>query len=604
MFHMTSDTRARTCAKLLKTELAAFNKPVTLKASQDLVSRMYGYEGWRDLINRLGDEQSPDDHLVSDDERSARFATQLSVLAGEAGLVDETAKLIISRLGLTGSTHEQAERAVSLIDYTDALHPLRFMTGVAKGAMFGQLTSAAASSAKALSREIGGLGMDDYHVPFDNLTDWDAADFTAAAEIVIATHRGGIILDIEGSLGEVKAGPEVALPLSVKPEMDRPIYVHFGPNAYPSPFFGCGIEGAYVQLQAGADPIKVYFVVSQDAADMREPISEVFSGRQEVSLVQNCRIFGYSVAAGDIASARCFLGSNRGGAEMTRYISDPLKTALQAMDQLDKGLLPVELSVASEFVADDILPKVRRARTEAEIAKLEIQLPDLQECHLVRFMGSGSDVDSENEWLWKIPADISVDDLSDMANASFNLASESYLPAVRGYYGERIVMLGTRLAKLVQPSEVVRNSAVIGMGYAYLSDAAAYSGDFAKAFAYMHGSTNASSSWDKLARAAALAIAANDRSRVEGFLYVGGDDSALSSWARAMSFAWLGKKAEAKVELKKAKRMNPHVLDFAKSRAEPRNDVWLMPRRDRKEEAFFIAEFLRFGLAKVDLASL
>ena len=87
--------------KAIRRHLTAKGFEIPLAAGRDLVGRMFGYEGWRDLLAAGTGRASPPDHLVTDAERLAR-RTQYRAALAAFGVSEEIAFETLDAVRPTG----------------------------------------------------------------------------------------------------------------------------------------------------------------------------------------------------------------------------------------------------------------------------------------------------------------------------------------------------------------------------------------------------------------------------------------------------------------------------------------------------------------------
>lgn len=403
-FKMKCIKRAETVAKDLKKVLVEVQHPHVLGKCRDATARMYGYPDWRSLTDALGDTVSPDDADVDEEARARRHAVQIAVLE-RLGLKRPVAETVRARLSPTGRGGMDAKilRPVSL-SMVEQYHPHRMHEAV--GSVVRNSRGDAAS---------GGLIS-----VFDEVDDW-AQDTALLPLDDMALHgdrfedlydHARTILDGEGRILDASTVSAKLALSDIENELYsgewKPLpttYIHFGTNAFPSPWPGCGIEGCYVTV---VDPgelrddraIDVSFVVSPETApDPGLGMGEEFTGGRFDEFVHANRhlvagAYGDLDENGVARSVR--IADVVAGLEGTEhpeeyvdawrpYLKAPWAAAWNALRAWIEGTLPTRFGLISDL-PEEIFAKMARARTEAQRARVVKEVADVGEL-AIQFLG-------------------------------------------------------------------------------------------------------------------------------------------------------------------------------------------------------------------------
>lgn len=414
-FMMQSDSRARRAAKDLKSILHSNQIELTLKQCQGAVARMLGHADWPTLMATIGTGHSPDDALVTPEERVARHAVQREVLI-RIGLPEARADEVRARLSLTGRSQADMESMpIVFTESTYQYHPQRILDATESMARLRMGLLMRQSGKQVSGREFSELETPNYSLLSlaDDLEKWmddttvtplDEASFHPYMfEFLYADAREVLsetcfIIDAS-AVAEGLARKDVSEEIHTGKWPDMPLmYVHLGTNAFPSPFPGCGIEGCYVELEGGGKSehgsITVTFIASPEL-NPGMSIYEDLSAMPYDGFLMSMRHLRVSVDAdeegrirlGDILDAENQWEHHDDYAQTWKpYLVAPLNAAWSAIKAERTLSIPVTDGLHSD-VDGDLVRKLRRARTPDQRTKAMKAIAEENGEFLVRFVG-------------------------------------------------------------------------------------------------------------------------------------------------------------------------------------------------------------------------
>lgn len=387
-FRMGCLKRAETVAKDLKRILVEVRHPLVLGKCREATARMYGYSDWRSLTTSLGGAASPDDADVSLEMQALRHEAQTAVLEG-LGLPRAVAETVRARLSPTGRGREDTQilRPVSL-DLTEQYHPCRLQAAV-ESVVRNSRGAAASGGLIPIFDEVDAWAQDTALLPldamalqgdrFEDLYDQARAILEGEGRILDASMVSADLASMD--IGDTYySGEWKDLPTT---------YVHFGTNAFPSPWPGCGIEGCYITIN---DPgthrddrsIDAFFVVSHETApDPHLGIGEEFTGGRfddfvhanrhvlatasgdldDKNVAQPVRLADVVVGLGDTEHQREYVDAWR------PYLQAPFAAAWNALRAWAEGTMPTRFGFVSDL-PEELFSRMARARTAEQRARI------------------------------------------------------------------------------------------------------------------------------------------------------------------------------------------------------------------------------------------
>lgn len=270
-YHMSNAKRATNVLKdlsRLAKEYGSKAKPLLLKQA---TAELFCYGSWVELESWIGTDPGtgPEDHELSPENLLSRSSRQIKAVMS-LGFSEEIAEAMLVKLKPTGRQPGEHQinnhhRYANIGDY----HPNRFLD------MWSELFS-----------PMGKFDEDLFDVE-DELKEWAKDRPMLSHDKELCLRPGGdnetdieYIFDVLDEAGFILDGSAIARQMSEPaisdghcrniPEPYRITYVHFGPNAFPSPYRDVGIEGAYVRFhfedsatpETPADSIEVRVVCS------------------------------------------------------------------------------------------------------------------------------------------------------------------------------------------------------------------------------------------------------------------------------------------------------------------------------------------------------
>jgi hypothetical protein len=290
---MRSEGRARAVAKDLVKIAAEQGIAMKLSQAQKSSARLFGHRDWADLANSLsGSEQGPEDHELAEGDLNVRLAAQKSVLL-EAGFSAVAVDDVLARLrptGRSGGAVYARPTTARVSDY-EPYHPYRLDRAIE---VFARL-----SATDFWQMEI----VDRHAAVADHLRNWYAGQPTLFVDELtreepqllenVLEQTGdfydeNLVIDVSGISGELGSTP---LPdelissihfgqdyLSEMVDHERHTithYVHFGDDAFGSPWSDATVQGAYVTFHFDfmVDDKPRFIEFSLIAADRSPPVA-------------------------------------------------------------------------------------------------------------------------------------------------------------------------------------------------------------------------------------------------------------------------------------------------------------------------------------------
>lgn len=258
VYNLLNDVRARNVAKDLAKLAKQQGISVKLPSVQNAVAKMMGHADWKVMLASIGITPStgPEDHELDEIALAVRRAQQISSLKAlgfDAGHAED----VLAKLRPTGRTSASVATAgrLAVIQTGRDYHPMRvaelweeLFHSLPGFAGFGEdLEERLATWAQQRPM----LSMDRSFCLLDNGE--VAGKIDTFFEVLNET---GVVLDAS-ALAKELATHELSddVYTDIPKAYHAGVYVHFGANAFPSPYRDAGVEGAYVNYHHYSDGV-------------------------------------------------------------------------------------------------------------------------------------------------------------------------------------------------------------------------------------------------------------------------------------------------------------------------------------------------------------
>ncbi|WP_327210281.1 hypothetical protein [Rhizobium leguminosarum] len=368
-YRMKNDIRAKKVLKDLSRMLKEAGVETKHARLQDAVAGLFGYKNWAELNGSIGGmmkDVGPEDHELEPAALFVRKAAQASAIES-LGVPKEKAVEMLAKLRPTGRAggSVEASRRVPVVSTRHDYHPYRLYGAWADlEAFVDDFDGSSYGAEELLASWSEGRGMH----PLDaevcrRPSSENEFNIDSALAVVWDSH---LIVDASAMI-DVLAAPVDEATFEALPDAYREdIYVHFGVNAFPSPYPHVGIEGAYVKIDASDEPgeppvsVGVKIVCSSPFHEMLDhaepPLEDVMQNLRDL---MRGPYIGFNPSGGETFLDGLAAFSEEEGenaARWTDYVTMPMAIALNAVKALASGKVPV-----ADAVLDDSLPRWRRA---------------------------------------------------------------------------------------------------------------------------------------------------------------------------------------------------------------------------------------------------
>jgi hypothetical protein len=262
VYKHASGSRAKAVLKALMEVLNENGVDYDTPTTKHTVARLYGYGSWNAMMHDVGvaDVNGPEDYELSKMDQVSRRAFQVQVLV-ESGLTRGFADYLLSRLKPTSRASGNTLTADGHWDFNgppSRYHPLRLLDCYRRfDELFiqqGKPTEELYDVVKAYRTWLD--GQDKTSLNALDLLSITVQDLISQLQ-ARSSHDLSYIIDAtrcsppEYSFKELAANaPQYS--------RSRVHYIHFGTNAFPSPFSDAGIEGAYIELKYNYEPDQIF----------------------------------------------------------------------------------------------------------------------------------------------------------------------------------------------------------------------------------------------------------------------------------------------------------------------------------------------------------
>lgn len=395
-YRMKNDIRAKKVLKDLSRMLKEAGVETKHARLQDAVAGLFGYKNWAELNGSIGGMMKnigPEDNELEPAAQAARKASQTVALV-RLGVDEAKASELLAKLRPTGRTAEAvaSARRVAVVSTGLDYHPYRLHR--AWGDLFEMTPGFDGSTSEAEDRLTAWADRRRMH-PLDaavcgrNSSDNEENIDTALG----VTHDSHFVIDVSAvveDFAQRDVGEGDLRGLSDK--YGRDIYVHFGANAFPSPYPHVGVEGAYVTCSGGSagtpDTIAVKITCSMPFRHMLDfddvPLRDVWQNLRD-HLRGPSVIFEPSEGE-TLADGLAFFVDQEGieASLWSPFLKEPALAALNAVRQL-----AVKEQVVADAVFDELEPAVaarlERSTTEEKLLSAVAKFSEGQ--MLVRYLG-------------------------------------------------------------------------------------------------------------------------------------------------------------------------------------------------------------------------
>jgi hypothetical protein len=356
--------------------------------AKEAVAAMLGYETWKSLKRSIGSVDGPEDYQLGSPELETRRAAQMAALRslgfdhGQSVYALEQLRPTSRALGHTAAGHDLMPSAGKPSDY----HPTRLEACL--DGFYDILGNH--------NRDDGGMSWYDINrivkAWYQGQNDRTFSDFDRETieQDLLPSRFGRCSFGRTDFLHDARdckppqygfADMTAQIPHFAR---GRTHYVHFGANAFPSPYPGIGIEGAYVALlykyeenQALPNEVCVHFVCSgETVSGNRHCAEEAIYLARGVSYSYNAEIFT------DPLTAREDDGS---GDKWGPYLRAPLYAALSAIKAFSDRAVTITNAVCGGMTSER---KMALYRSASEHRLNEARVMHYGPAALVRILGS------------------------------------------------------------------------------------------------------------------------------------------------------------------------------------------------------------------------
>lgn len=298
--HATS-SRAKAVLKDLMEVLKENGFDYDTPTVKHTVAGLYGYGSWSAMMQEVGTHAAngPEDYQLSEKNSAARRECQLKALCA-SGLTVGFAEYLLDRLKPTS-------RAVGRTSTTDGLrhlegsssqyHPLRLLNCyrqfderfIQQGKPTGELYDIVKAYRGWLNAQ------DQPHLNALDLKKVSFEELTSSLQMR-SPHDLRYLIDATGCCPPEYSFRDMA---SNAPHYSRGHvhYIHFGKNAFPSPFSDAGIEGAYIRLKYNYEPEQVLSNAVQLLFVCSDSLGHDLTASPESSLMSLLRGYFFSYNA-------------------------------------------------------------------------------------------------------------------------------------------------------------------------------------------------------------------------------------------------------------------------------------------------------------------
>jgi hypothetical protein len=257
-YNLQNDVRARKVAKDLARLAKQQGMSVKLPAVQNAVAKMMGHADWKVMLASIGTTPStgPEDHELDEIALAVRRAEQINAIKG-LGFDSEQAKDLLTKLRPTGRTGASIAKAGRLAVIQTGLdyHPMRMAALWEE--LFHSLPGFSGSGEDLEERlavwaeQRSMLSMDRSFCMLEN------GEVSGKIDTIFEVLDTTSIVMDASTLATTLANQELSPAVYANiPKAYHPgVYVHFGANAFPSPYRDAGVEGAYVNYHHYKDGV-------------------------------------------------------------------------------------------------------------------------------------------------------------------------------------------------------------------------------------------------------------------------------------------------------------------------------------------------------------
>ncbi|MNU47194.1 hypothetical protein D3C71_360760 [compost metagenome] len=395
-YRMNSETRARNVLKDLSRIAREDGLGVKNPALQHAVAGIFGYEGWKELLASIGghDQVGPEDNQLEAGALAARRELQVTELE-RIGFPSVRARDVLAKLRPTGRTDEalKAERRLPVIRTTFDYHPNRLQRTWQSLNEFHKGFDGYFGTGEELLEEWGrNLPM----LPADRAVCMRGGSLNETfIEFGFDVIEGGYMFDASAAVSKL-ADREVTVDTCLGiPEPYRDgVYVHFGANAFPSPYRDVGVEGAYVHLYYGTDYGDHIASPYPESVDVKLVCSDPFkqdhydeegSLRDHLQELRNLLrgpTFSFSPFENHTPSSELHCETEEEGEYWLPYALAPVTAAVNAVRAFVDGAVRIIDAVPDDMSREDVR-RIERASTERKFLEA-VKAAD--ERLVVRFM--------------------------------------------------------------------------------------------------------------------------------------------------------------------------------------------------------------------------
>jgi hypothetical protein len=394
---MKNDTRAKKVLKDLSRMLKEAGIETKHPKLQAAVAGIFGYGSWKELDGSIGGMTKnigPEDHELEPATVAVRKAAQLAAISG-LGIAEDKAAEMLSKLRPTARAGGavEASRRVPVVSTQNDYHPYRLYGAWADleafvddfdGTTYGaeELLASWAEGRRMLPLDAAVCGRQSSENEFN---------IDTALSVVWETH---LVVDASAMIDKLAMPVDEKMFENMSDAYHGDIYVHFGVNAFPSPYAHVGVEGAYVTIDESDEPgeppvsVGVKIVCSSPVHELLDhsdaPLEDV---------VQNLRdlmrgpYLNFAPSEGETFFDALAAQAEEDGESAMRwaeFVALPMAMALNAVKVLTVGQVPV-----ADAVLDELNPKVaarlERATTDEKIMRV---VEDFDPGHvIVRYLG-------------------------------------------------------------------------------------------------------------------------------------------------------------------------------------------------------------------------
>jgi hypothetical protein len=438
-YRMKNDARAKKVLKDLSRMLKEAGVETKHPRLRDAVGAIFGYRNWEQLDASIGGMMKnlgPEDHELDAAHLASRKASQIAALT-RIGVAEDRATDILAKLRPTGRTAEAvaSSRRISLVSTGFDYHPYRLHRAwydlPEMERDFDGSTSGAEDSLVEWAERRRMHPLDAAVCVRDSSENEENLDTALRV-----THDSHIIVDVSAvvdDLAERDNGDEVFLGLAAMNERD--LYVHFGANAFPSPYPHVGVEGAYVTCskqggtagQTGLVEVKIAcsmpFRNMLDLEDM--PLEDAW---QDIRDHLRGPYIAFDVAEGQTFEEGLASFAEKEGIEAaswSRFLEKPILAALNGVREMAMKEQVVADAVFGEL-EPSVAARLERATTEEKLLSTVAKFDEGQ--MMVRYLGRSAPAS-------EVTTEAAPDYLP------FHLRDDGFIQEllgdVRGYHGDR-----------------------------------------------------------------------------------------------------------------------------------------------------------------------